>query len=392
MVTSSLPESTHKYRRELDYDSLEMAVHCVSAAMTHANHISTLLRREFGPEKGFEIYHAVIDKLMDPYVPAVAAAIGVKEVKDIPALGRLVEVGLTAFPTLYETVTNTKDLHIGHLPWCIGCGYGSKLHPYESHTFFRGEVGITIDPFLTAFVKWAKAHGLEEDVEIDVPVARCTNASAHYCVYVLKRKGAPEPEIPPPAFLPPGDESLIEFEMGDEEPLAYILKKQGRTVEDQLPSSFLGYFLYDISAYDGFEEKLGKERALELYRKLWLTYLADWTKEARLELEIGKVANLEDLAKIITFCQKKKFTSYQTVSKGNNQTTLSGTNDPFAEMSTKFTGKEIGSNYLKAVVSANEEFINQIAREVKMGDAVKVTVKKALAKGDDKNEILIERR
>lgn len=389
MTQNPLLESTKNYAQELGYDLSDMAVRVVRADMAHAYHIWETMRREFGPDKGFEFYYAIIDVLTAVLVSGAAASLGIKEVKDIPTLGRIVQSAMTTFPCYYETVTSSKDVHIGRVLWCVNPVYGPCDNFLDRHAYFRSEVAATIDPFLTGFVKYAKEHGLEEDVEIEVPQARCTDANARFCEFVLRRKGTPKIG---PTILPVEEKSFIEFETADEEPLLYILKKQGRTLEEQLPLSFLAFFLYDSATYDVLEKKLGKKRALELYHKLWLTYPADWTKEARLELEIGRVTSLEDLAKIIALCEKRKFISYQIVSKEDNQVILSGTSDPFIEMSTKFLGKEIGSNYLKAVASANQEFINRVVSEAKIADVAKTTVKRALAKGDDKNEILIERR
>ncbi len=390
MSQNPLLESTKSYARELGYDLPEMAVHAIRRMIGHSYYIWKTMRREFGPDKGYEFYYAMVIKLTAGMVPGAAAFLGIEEVKDIPTLGKIIERGLTTFPVLYETVRNDKDVHVGRVPWCLNPTYGPCDSYVDRQAYFRHERDVTIDPFLKGYVQYAKEHGLKEDVEIDCPQARCTNADACFCEYVIRRKGTPEIKSTTP---PVEEKSFIEFDIGDEEPLLYILKKQGRTVEDQLPLTFLGYFLYDSAAYDTFEERLGKEKGLELYYKLWLlAYPADWTKEARLELEIGRTKSLEELAKIIAFCEKRRFTSYQLASKGDNQVILSGTTDPFVEMSTKFLGKEVGGNYLKAMASANQEFINQVVSEAKMAGVVKATLTRALARGDDKNEIVIERK
>ena len=72
--------------------------------------------------------------------------------------------------------------------------------------------------------------------------------------------------------------------MGDEEPVAFILRKQGKKLEDFGPGTLINVIFTDMAAWDGMEENVGKGRGLELYKKLWLTYPPMWVKEARLEL------------------------------------------------------------------------------------------------------------
>jgi len=52
----------------------------------------------------------------------------------------------------------------------------------------------------------------------------------------------------------------------------------------------------------------------------------------------------------------------------------------------------IPDSYFEAVALADQEFINQVIKEAEMGDKVKVTYKKRLVKGDDRNEIVIEKK
>ena len=123
-----------------------------------------------------------------------------------------------------------------------------------------------------------------------------------------------------------------------------------------------------------------------------MSLLFHWINEAKIELEIGRVTNLEELAKVIHFCQREKLVPYQMILSGNGSVTLTGNNDLYAEIPTKVLGMKLGDSYLDAVASADEAFINQIMVETKMDDKAKASAKKRLVKGDDKNEIVIEEK
>ena len=143
---------------------------------------------------------------------------------------------MTAFPVLYETVINTEDLHVGRVPWCPNTFYSpAAKHEMEMHSYFRSQVAITIDPLMTAFVKYAYDHGMDFEVEVDCPLARCTDANARFCEYVVRRKGSPE-YVPP--VTPADEEAYVEFDMGDEDPLCPVDIDQ--TLDDPI-TSFTGF-------------------------------------------------------------------------------------------------------------------------------------------------------
>jgi len=149
MSPNPLLKSTKKYARELGYDLPDMFVCSVRAFMVHAYCIWKTLRNELGPDKGYELYHDVIEKLMPATVSGAAARLGITEVKDLPTLGRLVERGSLDFPLLYETVTSTPDVYVGRVLWCVNPHYGPCRNYLDRQAYFRHERDVTLDPYLS---------------------------------------------------------------------------------------------------------------------------------------------------------------------------------------------------------------------------------------------------
>lgn len=173
--------------------------------------------------------------------------------------------------------------------------------------------------------------------------------------------------------------------------MVFVAKMLGKTIDELALAILILYVGLDMGGYMQNEMGFGKEKALDMYKQYWLSILYHWFRDAKIELEIGKVVNLEELAKIINFCERKKFIPYQ-ISGGGKQVTLTASDDPFAEITTKVMGLPLGASYLDAVASGDDAFINRIIADAKMSGKAKVTVKKRLVKGDDKNEIVIEQK
>ncbi len=388
MSDNPLYDFAESLRNELAYQENDFAVRILYEELDHNFYIYRLLWKEFGPNKGLELYRPMINVLTAGMPVAVAGAMGLEEVKDIPTLGKMVEAGMTAFPVLYETAINTEDLHVGRVHWCPNTFYSpAARHEMEMHSYFRSQVAITIDPLLTGFVRFANEHGLDFELEVDCPQAMCTNANARFCEYVIQRKGLPRYS---PADMPVDEEAYVEFDMGDEEPLLYCLRRQGRSVAEQMPVNLLSFLQFDVGAYEVLADVLGKKESLELYQKLWASRAAKWTKEARLELEIGKVSGLEDLARIIVHNQRMRFTPYRVESVDDGRVSLTGRIDPFVALGTSVLGKSMNDDYFLAVRAGSEQLVAQVLRETNMEEKAKATVTKSMVGGDDRNEITIE--
>ena len=388
MSDTPLYDFAESLRRELGYDENDFAVRLLYEELDHNFYIYRLLWKEFGPNKALEIYRPVVGVLTAGMPVAVAGAMGLEEVKDIPTLGRMVEAGMTAFPVLYETAINTEDLHVGRVHWCPNTFYSpAARHEVEMHSYFRSQVAITIDPLLTGFVRFANEHGLDTELEVDCPQAMCTNANARFCEYVIQRKGVPRYS---PADMPVDEEAYVAFDMGDEEPLLYCLRRQGRSVAEQIPVNLLSFLQFDAGAYEVLAEVLGKNESLELYKRLWSSRAEKWTKEARLDLEIGKVSGLEDLARIIVHNQRMRFTPYRVENTDDRKVRLTGAIDPLIALGMTVLGKTIDDDYFQAVRAGSEQLLTQILRETNREGKAKATVSKSMAGGDDRTEITIQ--
>jgi len=377
-----------KYMKELGYDLEGFTVSGLRAVFGHVYYIWRVFKEELGADKALATYGVVWGAIAQASFAQAVQDLGIKEVKDIATLGRIVHYCGLAIPAIYETVENAKDRHIGRVYWCANPTYGPDDCIYSRHEYYRNaEIPLTIH-YLKIVIAEAKKMGLKDDVEISVPVGRCRDGEASFCQWHLWRKGSPRVQL---EVVPDSEKRFIEDEMGDEEPILFVLRKQGKKLEDIGAGMLTNVIFVDMKAWDGLEANVGKERGLDIYKKLWLAYSPMWVKEAKIELKIGEVTTLEDLAGVIAYCEKKRFVPYM-VAGGDGKMTLTGKNDPFAEIPTQFLGKKLGDSYFEAVAAADQEFINQVIKEAKMGDKVKVTYKKRLVQGDDKNEIVIEKK
>jgi len=379
-----------KYMKALGYDLKGFTVSCLQMMFGHVYYIWRVLKPELGHDKALQTYGDVWHTLALALYQQGVEALGIKEVKDVPTLGRIFDFCWSACPSLYETVENTPDRHVGRVLWCPNAEYGPHdCHLHRQEYYRSAEVPLTLDPFLSTWIAEAKKMGLEGDVEVAVPEGMCRDGNAGFCQIHIWRKGSPKVE---PEIVPDSEKRWVETDMGDEEPILYCLRKQGKKLEDFGPGTLVSVVFTDMSYWDALEANLDKGKALALYKKLWLVYPPMWVKEARLELEIGRATKLEELARIIAFCEGKRFVPYEVVSGKDNQISLVGSDDPFAEIPTQFLGRTMEAHYLQVVAETDQEFVDKVIAEAKMADRSKATVKKKLVKGDERNEIVIEKK
>ena len=103
-----------------------------------------------------------------------------------------------------------------------------------------------------------------------------------------------------------------------------------------------------------------------------------WTKDAKIDLEIGKVKTAQDLGAIVAYCQKKKYVAFSAA--GDDKTvTLTAAADPFVQVADMFQGPKA---YKDALVAMDKDFIENIFKETKMSKKATVRIKSHIAKGD----------
>jgi len=178
--------------------------------------------------------------------------------------------------------------------------------------------------------------------------------------------------------------------MGDTEPLLYVLRKQKRSLEEQGPSTFLGFFYTDYLAWAGLESAVSAKRATEVYLDLWRIFPPLWVKDARLDLWAGKPKTAKGLADILMYCEKKKYMPYK-VSQKNGSVTLTSALNPYVEVMGAFGFKK-GCSYFKVLTKRDQDFIDQVLKEAKVDKGFKATLTKAISEGDKVNQIEIAKK
>jgi len=190
--------------------------------------------------------------------------------------------------------------------------------------------------------------------------------------------------------LPEVKYCFIEEQMGNTEPLLYVLRKQKRSLEEQGPSTFLGFFYTDYLAWAGLEGGVNVKKATEVYLDLWRTFPPLWVKDARLDLWAGKPTTAKALADILSYCEKKKYMPYKVTQK-NGGITLTSPLNPYVEVMGAFGFKK-GCSYFKVLTQRDQDFINQVLKEAKADKRFKATLSKALSEGDKVNQIVIAKK
>jgi hypothetical protein len=178
--------------------------------------------------------------------------------------------------------------------------------------------------------------------------------------------------------------------MGKTEPLLYVLKKQKRSLEEQGPGTFLGFFYTDYLAWAGLENAVSAKKATEVYLDLWRIFPPMWAKDARTDLWAGKPATAKALADILIYCEKKKYMPYN-VTESNGRITLTSHLNPYVEVMGAFGFKK-GCSYFKVLTKRDQDFINQVLKEAKADKKFNAKLTKAISEGDKVSQIEIAKR
>lgn len=360
----------------------ELTVASLRSLFAHVYYIWRTFRAALGDADAREYYGNVWKELARLGFAQAMQAYSIKEVKDLPTLGRVVKFCFTGVPALYITKRDEKNEHVGHILWCANPAYGPSDNTYRRHDYYRQEVCLTY-VYLWEIIQEAKKVGLEEEVLVELPSGRCRDGSAPSCQIVLRTRKA-NPDRP----LPGVEGQYLDLEIGEQEPLIYILKKQNRTLEMQGPSSFIGFLAIDFWAWLQLDQNV-KNRSMNIYLDLWKNFPPMWVKDARLDLEIGRAKTLQELSDIIIYCQKKKYVSYRVNSKTNSSLFLIATTDPFVEVAGMLGAP---SGYMEGIYQMDQDFIRNIVKEAKMDKIAKVSFISHLAQGSSSSEIHIELR
>jgi hypothetical protein len=380
-VVSPFLPLAQNYAKELDISLKDLSVAALRSMFGHVYYIWRTFKPALGFDHGLATYGTVWEALAVVGFQGAMQALNLKQVPDLPTFGKIVQFCFTGVPALYEIKRNEKDEHVGHVLWCANPAYGPSDCRLDRNDYYRQEVYLTYT-YLRKLIAEAKKVGLKDDVEIEIPSGRCRDGSACACQIIMRTpfgdKDKPLPEV---------KHRFIEEEMGKTEPLMYILKKQKRSLEDQGPGTFLGFFYTDFLAWQGLESAVSAEKATAIYLDLWRTFPPMWAKDARTELWAGKPANPKALAEILAYCEKRKYMPYK-VTASNGSVTLTSKLNPYVEVMQIFGFKQ-GCSYFKVLTKRDQDFINLVLKEVKVDKQYKAVLTKSISAGDDVNQITV---
>jgi hypothetical protein len=365
--------------KALNMSLKDLTVASLKSLFGHVYYIWRTFKPALGEKDGLKYYGNVWAALARISFGNAMKAFNLKEVKDLPTFGKIVQFCFTGVPALYLVRRNDKTEHVGHVLWCANPAYGPADNTYCRHEYYRQEVYLTY-VYLWALIEEAKKVGLKEEILVDMPSGRCRDGSACACQIILRTQDA-NPDRP----LPEIADRFLDLEIGKQEPVVFILKKQKRTMEEQGPGSFIGFFAVDFLAWLQLNENV-KNKATDVYLQLWRTFPPMWAKDAKLDLEIGKVKNAKELASIIAYCEKKKYVGYKVASSTDGTVTLKAEMDPLVQV-----GGMLGApaTYLQAVAKMDQDFVNNVLKEVKMDKKATATFTSHPGKGDKASEIVI---
>ena len=384
-ATSPFLPLAEKYAKELEMDLAALSTTALKSLFGHVYYIWRTYKPALGYEKALEVYGSLWDALAFSSFQEAMSALDLKEIKDLPTLGKIVQNCFIGVPALYEIKRNEKDEHVGHVLWCANPGYGPSDTTFHRHDYYRQEVFLT-HQYLRTIIAEAKKVGLYEDIEIELPSGRCRDGAACACQIILRTHRAdkyrPLPEV---------EYRFIEEEMGDREPLLYVLEKQKRTIEEQGPGSFIGFFYVDYLAWAGLENALNAAQALDIYKDLWRNFSPLWVKDARLGLGIAKPCTGKDLADIIAYCQRKKYILYREENGTDETVTLAAHMDPFVEVLAAF-GFEKDCPYFMALAEVDQDFIHEVVKEVSLDQTFKATLTQSIGMGASSSQIVVAKK
>jgi hypothetical protein len=383
-VVSPFLPLAEKYAKELKVSLKDLSVAALYSMFGHVYYIWQSFKPALGFDKALETYGTVWEALAVVSFQGGMQALGIKEVKDLPTFGKIVQHCFTGVPSLYEIKRNEANEHVGHVLWCANPAYGPADCRLERNDYYRQEVYLTYT-YLRKLVAEAKKVGLKDDIEIEIPSGRCRDGGACACQIILRTpygdKDKPLPEV---------KYQFIEEQMGKMEPLMYILKKQKRSLEDQGPGTFLAFFYTDYLAWAGLENACSAKQANDIYQDLWRIFPPMWAEDARLDLWAGKPKTVQDMAEILAYCEHQKYMPYN-ITKSNGKVTLTSTLNPYTEVMGLFGFKK-GCSYFKAVTKRDKDFINQVLKETKSDKKFKATLTKAISEGNKVNQIEITKK
>lgn len=372
-------EFTRTHCALLGKDLEEIAADALKSLFGHVYYVWRTFKPAFGEELGVKLYGNVWAELGRMSFAGAMQKLALDRVPDLPTLGRIVRECIIGVPALYVIKRNDANEHVGHVLWCANPAYGPADNIYDRHEYYRKEVYLTY-VYLWTLIEEAKKKGLRQAITVDMPSGRCRDGACGACQVVLRTQDAD-----PARHLPEVENRFIEQEIGDQEPVRFILREQGRTFEEQAPATFSGFFAVDLLAW---VQLFGNapEAANRIYCRLWDNYREPWLKEAKLALEIGRVTSAQDLAAIIAYCQRRRYVAFARHDGADGTVHLRSIADPFVEIAGMFNAP---AAYKQALVEMDRHFIAGLTRDLHLEERARSSIVSHIAAGAARTEISV---
>ncbi len=360
-------ELIQKYAEKLNKTIGTLAVDSVKFNFLHTYYIWQAYKDVFGVKNAKERYSDFWAERAKFSFAAAMKQLKLDKIHNVADLGKIIEHIISGGPSVYLVKRNKSDEHTGHVLWCANPGY-NKIPgtTFCCHDYYRAE-GYIANKYISTFVEEAKKNGLNIDITVQILTPRCVDCMSSACQIILKRKDVNNFEE-----LPKAEYAYFEEEIGTEEPLLYILKKQGRTISEYAPGAFFGAFVTDycgwLQLYKG--SRCSNELIIN-YKKFWSSYSKLFVKEAKLDLEIGKIETIIEAAKIIHFSLTKRFTPCKIKIISDKCCEITIEDNPFILTANRIKASK---DYYVSIRKAEEYFLQCLLNELKLKKQFQITM------------------
>ncbi|RMF93210.1 MAG: hypothetical protein D6734_10660 [Candidatus Schekmanbacteria bacterium] len=174
-----------KYMKETGRENFEeFCLDATRAIFAHVYYTWKTLKAAMDPIEALDLYWKVWEGLAVVSFESAKQALGIKEVNDIPTLGRIFQYSFLAYPCLYNLEENTEDSHVGIIDFCPNPMYGPKDNHMDRLDYYRQEAELS-RRYIWKLVELA---GMKDKVEADQDLFMCRDGSTDHCRIFIKKK------------------------------------------------------------------------------------------------------------------------------------------------------------------------------------------------------------
>jgi hypothetical protein len=147
---------------------------------------------------------------------------------------------------------------------------------------------------------------------------------------------------------------------------------------------------FDYAFFKRIQEKDGSNKAIELYKSLWLLWIEDYINGVREELGIHKIDNLSKLSTLLRYALEKKGCVFNIVEETSNRLVLSITKDPLLEFHKEQTENKVDTSYIRALSEMGITLMKELVNNTDLQGFVEVNQDLVMAKGDKFDRFIFE--